>query len=245
MLRVPDVRERKLNAGGISQFIFEQRSLLRGEGDSAKAKGPAGSGGGGTGEVSPVENASQNQQIEHYASILRRTRAQRNYRPQAAEADEEVEDEGIAMPQEDSGAAGSIPPAKMARSRSPSESSSSPTSPGTGSHAAAAIHQTAASESVTGQKVSDDRSEHELPGSSSATRPVGAADVVSEGEAAREARAKPPANARGDDKSDAEAAAERERQWLALFARQHTDAELLAARERYFERLHRRDLLIS
>ena len=63
------------------------------------------------------------------------------------------------------------------------------------------------------------------------------------GETERGSRSKFADSARADEQSEAEAAAERERQWLALFARQHTDAEILAARERYFERLRRRESL--
>ena len=63
------------------------------------------------------------------------------------------------------------------------------------------------------------------------------------GETERDSRSKLAGNARADKQSEAEAAAERERQWLALFARQRTDAEILAARERYFERLRRRESL--
>lgn len=201
-----------------------------GEGDAGASETATAAGGAGEAK------ADAGQQVEHFASILRRTRAQRaqNYRPHAGGAEEE---------EPEPAKADSNRSAKRARSRSSSASSTSPTS--ASAHSAPHVSAPDASASSSLQRPAteqtNDISEQEHPPDSSSGPPAGTSS--GEADAERDARSTVTANAPADKQSEAETAAERERQWLALFARQHTDAELLEARERYLERQRRREAL--
>ena len=210
------------STGGISQFTFKQRARLRGEVGASVADATVFA--ASAGEAA----AGSNRRIEHSASVLRRTRAQRKHRTRA-EREEEAEREGT-------------PPAKWARSTSPSESSASPAA--LDSHAVA--HETVAYRLGFPKPVAQKKLlKHEQTPSSRPAPPDGSPEDAVLGWAERDSRSRLLDTARAYERSEAETAAERERQWLALFASRHTDAEILAARERYFERVRRRESLPS